>query len=515
MGFIFNVDLLSVGIAIAANVIIGYAVFRSNRGSITNRLFFAQTIILSVWSLANYLSYQSVDPSIALMLVRLVLFLAVPNSICFLILMHTFPAEKLRMSKRVFIELLIIMILTMALTLSPLVFSSVTIQTGNAPTPIPGPGILGFAIVAVLSVLLGIFYIIRNYYRSQSHERNQYRLLIAGIVFMFSLIFVLDFILPSFFGISRFIPLSAVFTFPFVILTAYAIYRENLFKVRDVLTVVLTFSLVLVTFVEIIFASSLSAFILDISVFILALIIGIQLIRKTYDIEESNDRQETLIHFIGHEVKGFLAKDVAAFAAVSEGDFGTPPETMKPMVDRALAESRSGVKSVETILKAANLKKGTVSYAKAPFDLRALAAEAVEEAKAAAEKKGLALSFSADDGSYEMTGDKEQINDHVLRNLIENSINYTPTGSVAVSLKREKNKFIFAVKDTGIGITPEDKQRLFTEGGHGKDSQKVNAHSTGYGLYIAKQITEAHGGTIRAESEGQGKGSTFIAEFPA
>ena len=56
--------------------------------------------------------------------------------------------------------------------------------------------------------------------------------------------------------------------------------------------------------------------------------------------------------------------------------------------------------------------------------------------------------------------------------------------------------------------------RLFTEGGHGKDSQKVNAHSTGYGLYIAKNIVLAHGGAIRAESEGAGKGSTFIVEFP-
>jgi signal transduction histidine kinase len=70
------------------------------------------------------------------------------------------------------------------------------------------------------------------------------------------------------------------------------------------------------------------------------------------------------------------------------------------------------------------------------------------------------------------------------------------------------------VKDTGVGITEEDKARLFTEGGHGKDSQTINAHSTGYGLFIAKQITEAHGGTIRAESEGAGKGSIFVVEFP-
>lgn len=241
----------------------------------------------------------------------------------------------------------------------------------------------------------------------------------------------------------------------------------------------------------------------------------------TGNLEQANERQETLIHFIGHEVKGSLTKDMGVFASLSEGDFGALPEATKSFVDRALVESRQGADAVANILKASNLKKGTVTYTKAPFDLKALVAEAVEKAKLAAEQKELAISFTADEASYQMTGDKGQINDHVLRNLIDNSINYTPSGSVAVSLEKTRDKsldkdmLVFKVKDTGIGITDEDKKRLFTEGGHGKDSQQVNAHSTGYGLFIAKQITEANEGTIRAESEGAGKGSTFVVEFPA
>ncbi len=75
--------------------------------------------------------------------------------------------------------------------------------------------------------------------------------------------------------------------------------------------------------------------------------------------------------------------------------------------------------------------------------------------------------------------------------------------------------FRFSVKDNGIGITPEDMKNLFTEGGHGKESIKTNVHSTGYGLYIAKKIIEAHGGRIWAESDGQDKGARFIVELPA
>jgi signal transduction histidine kinase len=248
---------------------------------------------------------------------------------------------------------------------------------------------------------------------------------------------------------------------------------------------------------------------------------SLELVRLKQELELANEQQEALIHFIGHEVKGFLAKDAGAFAALSEGDLVALPEAVKSFVDSALAQSRDGERSVTNILKAANLKKGTVAYVKEPFDLKALAEEEVEKVKPVAERKGLELSFVADESSYQMLGDKAQIGDHVLRNLLDNAINYTPSGSITVSLERardassDKEKIIFKVKDTGIGISEEDKKHLFTEGGHGKDSQTTNVHSTGYGLYIAKNIIEAHGGVIRAESEGAGKGATFIVEFPS
>jgi two-component system sensor histidine kinase VicK len=57
--------------------------------------------------------------------------------------------------------------------------------------------------------------------------------------------------------------------------------------------------------------------------------------------------------------------------------------------------------------------------------------------------------------------------------------------------------------------------RLFTEGGRGKKAIKINSHSTGYGLFIAKQIVDSHHGRIWAKSKGEGKGSGFFVEFEA
>ena len=118
------------------------------------------------------------------------------------------------------------------------------------------------------------------------------------------------------------------------------------------------------------------------------------------------------------------------------------------------------------------------------------------------------------DGTYNTQGDPFWLKE-VVNNFIDNAGKYTKEGSVTVGLSRESGKIKFYVKDTGMGITADDKKILFTEGGRGKDSVKVNVDSTGYGLYSVKLIVEAHKGRVWAESEGAGKGSTFFVELNA
>jgi len=235
--------------------------------------------------------------------------------------------------------------------------------------------------------------------------------------------------------------------------------------------------------------------------------------KQEKELEVVNKQQENLLHFISHEVKGYLTESQAGFASIVEGDFGAVPDKVMEMSKSALASVRRGVRTVMEILDSSNLKKGTVSYKKQTFDLKETVLRMVEHLKRGAEEKHLALKVSIGDGNYTMEGDEEKIRQHVVRNLVDNAIKYTPNGTVEIGLT-DGEKIRFSVRDSGVGITEEDKKKLFTEGGHGKESIKVNVHSTGYGLFIAKQIVEAHGGTIRAESDGAGRGSRFIVEFP-
>ena len=241
-----------------------------------------------------------------------------------------------------------------------------------------------------------------------------------------------------------------------------------------------------------------------------------ELARLSKALEAANAKQENLLHFISHEVKGYLTRSAAAFSGIREGDYGTVSPEAKALADAALAETRKGVETVMDILDAGNFKKGTLKLAHEPFDLLASVEKAINAFKPAATDKHLSLYASIESGpDFWITGDEVQMRKHVIGNLIDNAIRYTPSGRIFVSLTQQEGKILFSVKDSGIGITPEDKQHLFTEGGRGEESIKVNVHSTGYGLFIAKSIVAAHGGRIWAESEGKGKGSTFFVELPA
>ncbi len=524
MNTFLNLDLLSVGIAVAGIGLLGFVILFNNTHSMTNRAFFYFAIITVCWSVINYSYYQLPAGNTALWLLRGVMFFATWHAFTFFHLASTFPDDTHHQSRWHTYLLIPLTGIVSILTLTPYVFERINeIGSGGAIGGVQnGSAIVLFGILVFFLIISGIWKLVSKTIRAPKKERLPYSQMLFGMIVTFILLLTFNFFIPAVFNNPRFIPLGALFILPFAIMTSYAIYRHHLFNLKVATTAFLGFMVTVFTFINVLYSTNASAIVVNITAFFIVLLGSIKIVQDTLNLEklawelsETNARQEELIHFIGHEVKGSLTKDMGAFAALAEGDLGQLSDGMKSFAERALSEARQAVDSVSNILTASNLKKGTMAHAKDLFDLKALAAEVVDKANLAAGNKGLLLSFTTDDASYQMTGDKAQMGDHVLRNLIDNAVNYTPSGSINVSLKKENGKIIFRVKDTGVGITEEDKKRLFTEGGHGKDSQTINIHSTGYGLYIARQIIEAHGGTIHAESEGAGSGATFVIELPS
>jgi signal transduction histidine kinase len=131
------------------------------------------------------------------------------------------------------------------------------------------------------------------------------------------------------------------------------------------------------------------------------------------------------------------------------------------------------------------------------------------------DKTGVKFSFTYENSvDYRTTADRDKLK-QVFANIIDNSLKYTPKGSIFahLSLDKSKHKFIFTIRDTGVGIAPETLPHLFQKFTRAENASKTNILGTGLGLYVAKEMIEAHHGTIRAESKGEGKGSTFIVEL--
>ncbi len=237
-----------------------------------------------------------------------------------------------------------------------------------------------------------------------------------------------------------------------------------------------------------------------------------QLLKLNLELEKLVQERESLMHLITHKVKGSFTHSKYIFAGILDGTFGEANEEIKKRAQQGLDGDDGGIKTIDLVLNTSNMQKGLIKYEMKNIDFKDIISKTLGEKKVEIEKKGLHFESNIKNGDYQTSGDafwlKEAVN-----NLIENSIKYTPSGTITANLEIEEGKILFSIKDTGIGITEEDKKNLFTEGGRGKDSVKVNVDSTGYGLYSVKLIVEAHGGHVWAESAGVGQGSAFFIQL--
>lgn len=358
-------------------------------------------------------------------------------------------------------------------------------------------------------------------------DKTRIAYVIVGTTVGGSLGLVSNVILPAT-GVYFWFPIGPILvTVFFTTLSLYAVLKYKLFDLKVIVTEILVFVLWLVILTRMLIAQTAEERLVNLGLLVATVITGIFLIRSVIkevrlreqveklakDLELSNEQQANLIHFISHEVKGFLTKSRNIFSLVLEGDYGPLPEYLKMPAEEGLRSGTNGVEMVQEILGATNFKKGTVVYKSEPFNLKQVLESVCDELKKNAVAKGLSFETDIANENFEMVGDAEQVR-HALKNLVDNSIKYTPHGSIHVSLQKSADKFLFSVKDTGVGIDPADRPNLWTEGVRGKDALKTNVDSTGFGLFIVKKIIEVHKGRVWVESEGPGHGSTFFAELP-
>ncbi len=231
-------------------------------------------------------------------------------------------------------------------------------------------------------------------------------------------------------------------------------------------------------------------------------------------LKELDQQKSEFVSLASHQLRSPLSSIKGYASMLREGDYGALSEDMKKPVSAIEESSKSLATMVDDFLNVSRIEQGTMKFDFTDFDLKKLAEDVVYEQKPTAEKAGLKLSFVAEPNkTFMITADLVKIK-QVITNFLDNSIKYTPKGSIDVSIsKHEDNKILIKITDTGIGISAETLPKLFSKFTRASDANKTNIHGTGLGLYVAKQMVEAHKGRAWAESAGEGKGSTFYIEL--
>ncbi len=229
-------------------------------------------------------------------------------------------------------------------------------------------------------------------------------------------------------------------------------------------------------------------------------------IRDVTQQRTNDDMKRGLVSTVSHQLKTPLTSIRMAVHLLLEEKVGALTEKQAELLLAAREDSDRLNGILEDLLDISRIESGKAPMSFAPVSPQAIAAEAAEHFAAAFQDSGISLKTAVPDDLPEVMADAARIV-HVFDNLLSNALKHTAAGgSVTISAQADEKRVVFSVADTGTGIPQEYLNNIFDQFFR-VPGQQAQA-GAGLGLAIAREIVEAHGGTITVEST-VGEGSTF------
>lgn len=223
--------------------------------------------------------------------------------------------------------------------------------------------------------------------------------------------------------------------------------------------------------------------------------------------KETERLRDDFIATLTHDMRTPLLAAIQTLKFFLDGALGTLDEKQNLLLSTMLQSNEDLLGLVNALLEVYRFESGKLELCKTVFNVKDLAKQCYDELKPLADKKDIDFSLECDlDDNLEICADRAEIK-RVMINLCGNAVNYTDkAGKISVLIKSNKKDLIFSVADNGNGIPKEDIPHLFKRFSQG--TTKKRSTGTGLGLYLSRQIIEAHGGKIWVESKMK-KGSEF------
>jgi len=243
--------------------------------------------------------------------------------------------------------------------------------------------------------------------------------------------------------------------------------------------------------------------------------------KQTKELREANIRLQQLdkaksefISIASHQLRTPLTVIKGLISMALEEFWGPLNPGLKEHLEKVYQSGERLLRLIEDLLNISRIEAGRMEFDFQPISLEKITREITEELLPEAKKKKLYLRFIQPKKPLpKVMADPLKIR-QVIQNLIDNAIKYTSRGGATVRLYQKRNRVIFCVRDTGLGIEPNQQKNLFEKFQRGKRAVRHHTEGTGLGLYLAAKIIEAHHGKIWVESKGLNQGSAFYFSLP-
>jgi signal transduction histidine kinase len=233
--------------------------------------------------------------------------------------------------------------------------------------------------------------------------------------------------------------------------------------------------------------------------------------RRQYEARKAIESRDAFLAMLGHELRNPLGAITFALAAL-ERKSGQSPQP--PELGIVARQSRHLARLVDELLDVARVTHGKVSIDRQRVDLAEVAKSAFEAYEGRAREHGLAYGLELPPEPLWVLGDRPRL-EQIIGNLLTNAIKYTPRGgSVTLQAEQGEGQVSVVVQDTGVGLAEEMRERVFAPFAQVDSSLERSQGGLGLGLALVKSLVTMHAGTVRALSDGIGKGCRFEVSLP-
>jgi signal transduction histidine kinase len=238
----------------------------------------------------------------------------------------------------------------------------------------------------------------------------------------------------------------------------------------------------------------------------------VQHLKADSQLREADRRKDEFLAMLAHELRNPLAPISAGAQLLQSGHAG--PEAVQRTASIIVRQVHHMTRLVDDLLDVSRVTRGLVTLTRAPLDIAAVVADAVEQAEPLMKSRQHRFEVALPETPLVVSGDHKRLV-QVLVNVLNNAAKYTlPGGAIKLAVRAENGQVKLTISDNGIGMTQELRGRVFDLFAQADRNPDRSQGGLGLGLALVKSLVELHGGSVAVDSEGEQQGSTFTISLP-